>query len=269
MALIDGMLFVIVLILSTWFMRATESCKQRYTGEPLNGFYCNGQNYTPPQGVTQVSCEHACVTSPSCSAMSYNPVTSTCLLAAQPCVKAEKHEDFTLMIFRELEYGYVINMVLYPTVCSLAQMMLMLVGFLLGTTFSLVKLTHQDKIGKHVLLKMGTRLATLTKTCLQSIRIAQWLGYLTKLVTFFPQKPLWRGCWLLAVVSTALALGMQLVIGGLVTMLKGTSQPTMPLVVVTLPLSLIFLFLCNGEILVWYKCNFDSVYQMARAEQIP
>ena len=36
--------------------------------------------------------------------MSYNPVTSTCLLAAQPCVKAEKHDDFTLMIFRELEY---------------------------------------------------------------------------------------------------------------------------------------------------------------------
>ena len=36
--------------------------------------------------------------------MSYNPVTSTCLLAAQPCVKAEKHDEFMLMIFRELEH---------------------------------------------------------------------------------------------------------------------------------------------------------------------
>ena len=36
--------------------------------------------------------------------MSYNPVTSTCLLAEQPCVKAEKRDDFMLMIFRPQEH---------------------------------------------------------------------------------------------------------------------------------------------------------------------
>ena len=36
--------------------------------------------------------------------MSYNPVTSTCLLAEQPCVKAEKHDEFMLVIFREQEH---------------------------------------------------------------------------------------------------------------------------------------------------------------------
>ena len=36
--------------------------------------------------------------------MSYNPVNSTCLLAAQPCVKAEKHDNFMLMIFRHQEH---------------------------------------------------------------------------------------------------------------------------------------------------------------------
>ena len=36
--------------------------------------------------------------------MSYNPVTSACLLTEQPCVKAEKHDDFMLMIFRHQEH---------------------------------------------------------------------------------------------------------------------------------------------------------------------
>ena len=98
------MLYAFVLILSARLMRTTEMCKQRYTNRPLNGFYCNGQNYTHPHGVTQASCVHACITSPSCFAMSYNPMASTCLLAKQPCVKAQKHANFMLMIFRELEY---------------------------------------------------------------------------------------------------------------------------------------------------------------------
>ena len=36
--------------------------------------------------------------------MSYNRMTSTCLLNKQPCVKAQKHDDFMLMIFRHQEH---------------------------------------------------------------------------------------------------------------------------------------------------------------------
>ena len=102
MALNKRMVYKFVLFLSLPTPIATVYCKQRHTNRPLNGFRCNGQPFTSPRGVTQASCVHACVTSPSCS-MSYNPVTSACLLAAQPCVRAEKHDDFMLMIFRHQE----------------------------------------------------------------------------------------------------------------------------------------------------------------------
>ena len=36
--------------------------------------------------------------------MSYNAVNSTCLMAAQPWVKAQKHDDFMLMIFCHEEH---------------------------------------------------------------------------------------------------------------------------------------------------------------------
>ena len=104
MASIKTTLHIFALLISTLSMGVWPYCIPRYTNRPLNGFYCNGQIYTPPHGVTQASCVHACVTSPSCSAMSYNPVTSTCLLAAQACATAEKDDDFMLMIFRHQEH---------------------------------------------------------------------------------------------------------------------------------------------------------------------
>ena len=103
MALNKRMVYIFVLLLSLPTPIATAYCKQRHANRPLNGFRCNGQPFTSPRGVTQASCVQACVTSPSCSAMSYNPVTSACLLAAQPCVKAERHDNFMLMIFRHQE----------------------------------------------------------------------------------------------------------------------------------------------------------------------
>ena len=36
--------------------------------------------------------------------MSYSPVSGICLLASQPCVLAEKHDEFMLMVFRDLEH---------------------------------------------------------------------------------------------------------------------------------------------------------------------
>ena len=97
----NGMVFQSVLILCVWFTRATPICKQRHTSRPLNGFRCSGLNYTSPRSMNQASCVHACMTSPSCSTMSFSAVTGTCLWSEQPCVKAEKHDDFMLMIFRE------------------------------------------------------------------------------------------------------------------------------------------------------------------------
>ena len=41
--------------------------------------------------------------SQQCAALSCNPVYGTCLLASQPCVLAQKHHEFMLMIFREKE----------------------------------------------------------------------------------------------------------------------------------------------------------------------
>ena len=104
MALSKVMICIFVLHLAMPSTIATAFCKQRYTNRPLNGYRCNGQNFESPRGVKQASCVHACITSPSCSAMSYNPITSTCLLPEQPCVKAEKHDDFMLMIFRQQEH---------------------------------------------------------------------------------------------------------------------------------------------------------------------
>ena len=104
MALNKRMVCIFALALYMHTPIATAYCKQRHTNRPLNGFRCNGQPFTSPRGVTQTSCAHACVTSLSCSAMSYNPVTSACLLAEQPCVKAEKYDDFMLMIFRHQQH---------------------------------------------------------------------------------------------------------------------------------------------------------------------
>ena len=78
-----------------------STCAQKYTNDPLNGYYCDGETYKTLLGVTQALCTHACLTSPGCAALSYNSVTSNCSLAAQPCAKAEKSDNFMLMIFRE------------------------------------------------------------------------------------------------------------------------------------------------------------------------
>ena len=94
----------LLLLISGWPRIISAFCNLGYTNLPLDGFYCDGQGYKPPHGVTQASCVHACIISPSCTTMSYNPVTSACLLAKQPCVKAERHADFMLMVFRELEH---------------------------------------------------------------------------------------------------------------------------------------------------------------------
>ena len=104
MALNKRMVYIFVLFLSLPTPIARAYCRQRHTNRPLNGFRCIGQPFTSLRDVTQASCVHACITSPSCSAMSYNPVTSACLLVAQACVKAEKHDDFMLMIFRDQQH---------------------------------------------------------------------------------------------------------------------------------------------------------------------
>ena len=68
MASIKTTLHIFVLLISTLSARAWPYCIPRYTNRPLNGFCCNGQSYTTSHGVTQASCVHACVTSPSCFA---------------------------------------------------------------------------------------------------------------------------------------------------------------------------------------------------------
>ena len=103
MTSIKTTLHIFVLLISILPMGAWPYCSPRYTSRPLNGFYCNGKMYRPPFAGIQASCVHACITSPSCSAMSYNPVTSTCLLNKQPCVKAQKHDHYMLMTFRHQE----------------------------------------------------------------------------------------------------------------------------------------------------------------------
>ena len=76
-------------------------CNKIYTNTPLNGYHCTAGNYIIRGNVTQGFCTWTCLKSQQCAAMSYNPVTGTCLLASQSCVMALKHDEFMLMIFRE------------------------------------------------------------------------------------------------------------------------------------------------------------------------
>ena len=84
-----------------WLLRMSMGCKEMYTNKPLDGYYCNGEYSTTDNNITQEMCSRVCLISENCTAMSYNPVDGTCLLASLPCVVALKHNEFMLMIFRK------------------------------------------------------------------------------------------------------------------------------------------------------------------------
>ena len=75
----------------------------RYTNRPSDGFLCDGREYRSNDNVNENICKQACFGSQKCGAMSFDPVSGICLLATQPCVLAEKHNEYRLMVFRKQE----------------------------------------------------------------------------------------------------------------------------------------------------------------------
>ena len=84
-------------------MESKLTCNHKYTNRPLDGYYCDGQKYRTTDKIGEAMCKQACFKSRECGAMSYNPMSDTCMLATQPCALAKRHDRYRLMIFRQQE----------------------------------------------------------------------------------------------------------------------------------------------------------------------
>ena len=66
-----------------WPKIISAFCNLGHTNLPLDGFNCDGQSYKLSHGVTQAFCVHSCITSSSCTTMSYTPwPVSACWLSS-------------------------------------------------------------------------------------------------------------------------------------------------------------------------------------------
>ena len=79
---------------------SAQSCSRKYTNRPMQGYYCNGPYQINVTVTSQHQCTHKCISDSKCRMLSYNTVRNYCLLGTEPCVVADKHPDFLLMIFR-------------------------------------------------------------------------------------------------------------------------------------------------------------------------
>ena len=94
--------FIFVLYERT--IESSALCNQKYTNRPLDGYYCNSHQYILNDNIREDICKWDCFQSRKCGAMSYNPMSGTCMLATQPCAVAEKHSEYRLMVFSHQEH---------------------------------------------------------------------------------------------------------------------------------------------------------------------
>ena len=79
---------------------SVQSCNWKYTNNPMPGYYCNGPYQVKITVTSQHHCTLKCISDSRCRVLSYNTVHHYCLLSMEPCVVADEHPDFMLMVFR-------------------------------------------------------------------------------------------------------------------------------------------------------------------------
>ena len=79
------------------------SCFRKFTNRPLNGYHCITEYYANTTSIPRHRCTNLCTQDPQCRVLSYNPVTQSCLMGAEPCKAAEASAHSSLMVFREME----------------------------------------------------------------------------------------------------------------------------------------------------------------------
>ena len=89
-----------VLVGNYIFVMSTEICSRKYTKYPTQGYYCNSLCQVNVTNTLQHHCIHKCSADSQCRVLSYNTVHHYCLLGTEPCVVADEHPDFMLMVFR-------------------------------------------------------------------------------------------------------------------------------------------------------------------------
>ena len=82
------------------FVMSAQSCSQRFTNRPMQGYNCIGGYLVNLMETPQNRCTNKCILDSQCRVLSYNTVHHYCLLSMEPCVVADEHPDFMLMVFR-------------------------------------------------------------------------------------------------------------------------------------------------------------------------
>ena len=93
-----------IFVLYEKLIESSARGNQRYTNRPLDGYYCNSHQYFVDDNIREDICKWRCLQSRGCGAMSYNPMSGTCMLATQPCAMAETHSEYRLMVFSRQEH---------------------------------------------------------------------------------------------------------------------------------------------------------------------
>ena len=249
-----------ILALTLWLIKALMACNDRYTNRPLDSYYCNGGEYANLSDVTLGFCRWACLKTQRCRTISYSPLSGICLLASQPCVMAQKHEEFMLMLFRDLEHvdctvwvqdmvGAVPDRIL--TTINYGHVGRVTSGGNTGSGNIPVDLlvgqaNRPGENWKTYIAQGGRRWSSPTTDYWRFTLTVPWLGSLTQQEMYFLWMPLRRGCWQMAVVSIALSPTTVTFSSGLwASMLKETMWYTMHTPEALLSPNSTFWFLCN------------------------
>ena len=83
-----------------------ESCRQKFTHDPLFGFRCVTDTETYTHIMTMPhTCLHQCVSSGNCTIINYNVVNNTCLLSTDTCRLLQADPGFYVNTFRFAQHN--------------------------------------------------------------------------------------------------------------------------------------------------------------------
>ena len=94
---------LLILVCCTVVHPSTQ-CFSRYITRPINGYYNHQSIDTLFKYIDFQQCIGACISNKTCWTLSYNHSGEVCALEKEPCVTANKNNDFSMMILRSTPF---------------------------------------------------------------------------------------------------------------------------------------------------------------------
>ena len=81
-------------------------CVSRYISRPFNGYYCQQSNNIVISYTDFQQCIGTCIRNKTCWSLSYNHSGHVCVQGEEPCVTANRSNDFTMVIVKSIPFSH-------------------------------------------------------------------------------------------------------------------------------------------------------------------